>query len=368
MYIKEKPSFNDFFNVTKNVYGDNSSYVSLFKDDLKRFLSLKNPLFNKYGRGTYFVAFKDNIPVGRISAHIHDKSNEVHNEKVGYFGYFESINDLDVAKALLNHAEEWLREKGINKIKGNFNLTAMQQIGVMTSGFENYHYTDQVYGSKHLPLMLEENGYSKIFPMSTFELELSGFDETQLLKEKVQSVLNNNDYEFVTLKKKKIKAQMDLVRHVLNDGFQDNPMFVSLTNEEFEFQAKDMMWIIDEKISSLVTYKGKPVGTVVCIPDLNDFLKSTKSQFSLGTIFKFIRHKFKRDKAVIIFYSVTKDFHGQGINPAMLYQVITVLKLRGYKKLGFTWIADVNKSSLRQMEKLGAKKLHGLHLYEKVLS
>ena len=361
--IKEG-KFNDFFKVGEVVYPEGSPYVSLFKDDIKRFLSSDNPLFSKFGRGTYFVAYQDNKPVGRIVAHIHEASNQKFNWKRGYFGYFDCINDEDVSKALLDATMEYHKAEGMTEVMGNFNLTAMQQIGVMTSGFEKHHYTDQIYGAEHIPKLLEKYGFESTFPMTTFEIDLNDFEPQKLLKDKVKKLFEDKDYDFLEIKKKHFKEHMISVKNILNDGFADNPMFVPLTDEEFMFQAKDMMWIIDEKISSLVEYKGKPIGTVVCIPDLNGFLKNTKSQLSLKTPFAFLKHKLKKDRAVIIFYSVCQEHHGKGINPAMLYKVTTALKERGYQSLGLTWIADENVASLRQTQKLGANKLHGLNLYK----
>ena len=363
--IKEKGPFKEFFEAGITANANNPEYVSLFYPDLERFLTQDNPLFKHYGKGTYLTAYKDNKPVGRVVAHIHNKSNEKFNWKRGYFGYFDCIDDLEVSQKLLNAVEEYHKAQGMTEIHGNFNLTAMQQVGVMTKGHENHHYTDQVHNAKHIPKLLEASGYGAYFPMSTFEIDLSSFDPEKLHSQKVQNVLKSNDYSFLNIKRKDFSKCLESVKHVLNDGFSENPMFVPLTSEEFMFQAKDMMWIIDEKISSIVEYKNKPVGTLVCIPDLNPFLKTTGSKIGWKTPFAFLKHKMTKNRAVIIFYSVAKECHGQGINPAMLYQVMTNLKSRGYKSLGLTWIADVNKASLRQVEKLGATKLHELHLYKK---
>lgn len=366
--IIENGKINDFFKVGEIVYPKSSSYVSIFKDDLKRFLDKSNPLFKTYGKGSYFIAYRDGIPVGRIVAHIHYPSNEKFNIKRGYFGYFDCVDDVVVSKALLDHVMQYHKSEGMNEIAGNFNLTAMQQMGVMTSGFENHHYTDQVYGAAHIPTLLEKYGFKSSFPMTTFEINLNDFDPSKLLKKKVSDLFDDSNYKFLEIKKKHFNEHMLAVKEVLNDGFADNPMFVPLTDEEFMFQAKDMMWIIDEKISSLVEYKGKPIGTVVCIPDLNGFLKNTNSKLSFKTPLAFLKHKFNRDRAVIIFYSVCQEHHGKGVNPAMLYKVTTALKERGYKSLGLTWIADENVASLKQTEKLGAKKLHGLNLYKMDIS
>jgi GNAT superfamily N-acetyltransferase len=128
-----------------------------------------------------------------------------------------------------------------------------------------------------------------------------------------------------------------------------------------------MMWILDPRIAVMVHHRGRPVGVVICIPDLNPLMRATRSRFGLATPWHFLRFRLARRRAVIVFYSVVRDLHGRGLNGAMLHKVTTALKAAGYTRLGITWIADVNTGSLRQMEKLGARPLHRLHLYRKPL-
>lgn len=145
-------------------------------------------------------------------------------------------------------------------------------------------------------------------------------------------------------------------------------MFVPLSAPEMMFQAKDMIYIIDESISCLVYDQQEPQGVIVCLPDINPFLSETKSRLGFKTPFHFLRHRQKRDRAVIIFYSVCKRMHNQGLNGAMLFKVLTALKVRGYKTLGLTWAADINGPSLRQIERLGAERMHRLNIFQKSLS
>ena len=142
-------------------------------------------------------------------------------------------------------------------------------------------------------------------------------------------------------------------------------MFVPLTSAEFQFQAGEMMTILDPRLSSVLLHDGRPVGTIICIPDLNGLLKTTGSRITLFTPFHYLRYRLNRRRAVIIFYSVVRDHHGRGLMGAMLARTIGALRSAGYKKLGVTWIADSNQASLRQMEKLGGQPLHRLHLFRK---
>lgn len=360
--------FESFFRAPFEVYPKTSPYVSLMKADLKRFLDPKqNPLLNKFGRGTYFSVLEDGRPVGRISAHIHDASNGKFNKKLGYFGFFDCDERAEVGRLLLKAAEDWNRQQGMKEISGNFNMTAMQQIGVMVSGFENTAYTDQLYSPPQIAEHLRANGYQAEFPAKTFEIDLSQLDEETLIRDKHRKLLESGEFKFQDITFSNTRDCLGYARETLNDGFRDNPMFVPVSKEEFDFQAKDMMLVMDRKISVIMKYGQEAVGTLICIPDLNPFLKATDSRIKWNSPSQFLKHRLNPNRAVIIFYSVKQAYHNRGINALMLHRMVKNLKARGYKSLGLTWIADVNPASLRQTEFLKAKVLHEINLFRKAL-
>src|SRR5690606_7525197 len=140
-------------------------------------------------------AHRDAKVVGRICAHVHAASNRTHGLQRGYFGYFDCIDDDQTARSLLGAAEDWVRARGLTEIAGNFNLTAMQQIGVMTDGFAHPPYTDQVWSPPHIAGLLAENGYAAEFGMTTFEVDLRHADPPAI-GPKQQAILNNPDFTF----------------------------------------------------------------------------------------------------------------------------------------------------------------------------
>lgn len=358
-----------FFEVPFRVYG-RSPYVSPMKADVRRFLRADvNPLFTRGGGARrVLTAHRDGVPVGRIVAHLHPASNRRHGWRRGYFGFFDCADDVEAAGLLLGEAEAFVRAHGCDEVMGNFNLTAMQQIGVVTGGFDAAPYTDQQYNPPHIPRLLEAHGYAPEFPVSTWEVDLTRLDPSVLLGDAARERLADPGLRWERLRAKDFGRVLEEIRVVLNDGFDRNPMFVPLTPEEMAFQAKDMAMILDPRITALVHDAAGPVGTVVCIPDLNPFLRATRSRIGLLTPFHYLRHRLRRRRAVIIFYSVAARMQGRGLNAAMLHRVTTALKEAGYTHLGITWIADVNHASLRQVEKMGARPLHRLHLFRKALA
>lgn len=352
-----------FFEAPFHAYDALSGYVSPLKDDVLRFLDAgKNPLWRDGNPYQFWTVHRDEKPVGRIIAHVHRQSNALHGLKRAHFGFFDCAPDRDAAKLLLDAATDFARQQGQAELAGNFNLTAMQQCGVMTGGFDAEAFTDMVVNPPHIPELLKENGFEPFFPMRTFELDLATASTPPNQIEEVAG------YEFAPIVKKDFPALMEQARLVLNDGFKDNPMFVPLTAEEFRFQAGEMMAILDPRLSSILLHQGKPVGTIICIPDLNGFLKANRSRIGWATPFQYLRYRLNRRRAVIIFYSVAQEFHGRGLMGAILARTLHALRTSGYEKLGITWIADQNKASLRQMEKLGSKPLHQLHLFKKAVA
>lgn len=359
--------FEAFFQAPFAAYGPTSHYVSPMKSDLKRFLSAdENPLFSSDGELTYFTAHRGADVLGRITAHVHKASNATHGWNRAYFGYFDCADDGQAAAALLKAAEGWAKAHGHDEIMGNFNLTAMQQIGVQTGGFEAPPYTDLMYSPPHIARLLEENGYAPEFPMTTFELDL-GRAEPPDVGPKQQAVLDDPDFAFVTITRATVPDRMEDARLILNASFARNPMFVPVSKEEFHFQARDMKWVMDPRISAVLYHKGRPAACIICIPDLNPFLRKTRSRFGLTTLWYFLLHKLSSKRAVLIFSGVIPELQGRGVNPVVLRRVILAMKEAGYKTLGNTWISDENKASLAQKQKSHARPLHRLHLFRKAL-
>lgn len=348
-----------FFDAPFHAYPPEIGYVSPMRRDILRMLdATKNPLWQAGNPFRFWTVHRAGKPVGRIIAHLHRQSNERFGWRRAQFGFFDCADDQEAGRMLLDAAEGFAREQGMVELVGNFNLTAMQQCGVVTGGFEETAYTDMVVGPPWLPRLLWENGFAPFFPMTTFEIDLARAVPAA-------SALDPGRDSFAPIQKSSFPERMEDARHLLNDGFNENPMFVPLTPAEFLFQAGELSTILDPRLSSVLMRDHQPVGVVVAIPDLNGFLKATRSRISLATPWHFLRYRMRRKRAVIIFYSVARAAQGQGIMSAMIAETLQRARSAGYQTIGVTWIADENPASLRQVEKMNGRRLQRLHLFRK---
>jgi hypothetical protein len=358
-----------FFRVPFEVYPADSPYVTPMRADLERYLDpARNPLMrDDGGRLAFFTVWRDGRPVGRLTAHTHPSSNARHGLRRCQFGYFDCEDDLETARLLFDAAEAFARDQGCDELVGAFNLTAMQQAGILTGGFENLPYTDMVWGGPHLPRLLEACGYAPFFPMSTFEFDVGPNSADALLGGKQRAVLSDPDWTWKPITRGEFKARFEEARQCLNDGFSENPMFVPLTPAEFDFQAGEMMWIVDPRIACVAHYKGEPAGVIICIPDLNPFPEGDpRADGPDGPVPLHARPAATASGGDHLLFGEARPA-GPGLNGAMLYRVAKALYAGGYRQCGGTWIADENGRLSASDREAGARRLHRLHLFRKGL-
>ncbi len=360
--------FDSFFRVPFVQYGQESAYVSPFRADLQELLDgARNPTFPGTDALTYFTVLDGATPVGRVVAHIHGASNERYGQRAGSFGYFDCGDDAEAARLLLDAASAWLASRGCDQIAGNFNLTAMQEMGVVVDGHERAPFLAQHHNPGWIPGLLRQNGFEPYFPMTSWRLDLAQVDPESLLGPKQRAMLEDPAFRVEPIRRRGFRSAMDATWRLLNASFEPNPLFVPLTQEEFAFQADRMLWWIDSRIAHLLTFRGEPVGVIACLPDVNPLLRATRSRLTWGTPVHYARFRRSRTRASLIFGGVTPEMQNRGAAAVLLHAALTGMRHAGYRELGITWISDSNAPSLRQMEKLGAERHHRLALFRRRL-
>ena len=201
----------------------------------------------------------------------------------------------------------------------------------------------------------------------TFDTDVSAIQLDRLMADRHRRELESSDIRWSRVRRRGFARCLEEIRDLLNESFARNPMFVPLSREEFHFQAKEMMWIVDHRITQLAYRDNRLIGVTLCIPDLNPLVRATGSRVGPGAPWHFLRYRLNRRRAVSVFFAVRPSRHNQGICGAMLYRLTRDLRAAGYTHVGGTWISDENGASLRQMERLGSAPLHRLHLFRKSL-
>lgn len=360
--------FQTFFQVPFAQYGASEAYVSPFRGDLARMLDgAKNPVFGDPELITYFTVVRGGRPVGRITAHIHRASNERYGQRRGSFGFFDCANDDAAAGMLLGAASDWVASRGCDEICGNFNLTAMQEMGVVVEGHGRVPFTAQHHNPTWIPDLLTGNDFQPFFPMTSWSLDLTAADPDAVLGPRQRELLADPDLVIEPIERSRFRASLEVTWHLLNESFHANPLFVPLTREEFFFQVEAMLLVFDPRLAYLARYRGEPVAVIACLPDVNPLLRATGSRLRMSTPLHYARFRLARRRASLVFGGVVPEMQNRGLGGVVFRRALQGMCAAGYRELGITWISDGNAPSLRQMQKVGARPYHGLRLFRKSL-
>ena len=265
-------ALKQFINFPWSIYHDDPYWVPPLKSDVRELLSLKHPFYNHAERDL-FLAVKDGVPVGRIAAVINHRHNEFHAEKTGFFGFFECVQDQEVAKALLDSAENWIRGKGMNQVLGPVNPNTNEECGLLVHNFLSPPFVMMTYNPPYYMELLENAGYNKAKDLYAYWYHVG--KELPARLNRIVSKVYDKEKDLVVrnLDKKRFDADLDAVRTIYNEAWERNWGFVPMTDKEISHMAKKLKPLVEPRIINLAFVGGEPVGFAMGLPDYNNVLK-----------------------------------------------------------------------------------------------
>ncbi|BAI81611.1 conserved hypothetical protein [Deferribacter desulfuricans SSM1] len=358
-------NLGDFINFPHILYKDCPYYVHHLKMERKEFFNPKKNPFFEHAKVKYFLAEKDGKLVGRIAGIIDYNFIEFHGEKTGYFGFFDSINDLDVTKSLFEKVENFLRQQGIKKVIGPFNFSTNHEVGVLMNRYDEPPVVMMTYNYDYYPALIESNGYSKEMDLLAYKIEVEDFPERakrayKLLRERLKVDLRS-------INMKRFNEELDKVKKVYNSAWEKNWGFVPMTEKEFDFMAKNLKSILIPDLCIIAEYEGEPVGFSLTLPDINQILIELKGRLFPFGIFKFIKNFKKIDFARVITLGIVEKFRGKGLDYLLYYKTFENGFKHGFYKGELSWILETNKPMRLALEKMGAYVYKTYRIYSKEL-
>ncbi|MFC1690368.1 N-acetyltransferase, partial [Pseudomonadota bacterium] len=179
--VESKADLKTFISVSWQIYADDPHWVPRLLAERKSHLSPGNPFF-KHARWKAWIAFREGQPVGRISAQIDELYLARHDAETGFFGMLEGFEDPEIFAALFGAAENWLKQQGMRKILGPFNLSINQEIGCLVEGFDSPPYMMMGHARPYYDRLVKAQGYEKEQDTLAYELQQHMFGLPENIK------------------------------------------------------------------------------------------------------------------------------------------------------------------------------------------
>jgi GNAT superfamily N-acetyltransferase len=361
--VKTKKDLNRFIKLPWTIYKGNQYWVPPLIMDMKKILSRdKNPFF-KHSESEYFLALRRGDVVGRIAALVNDNHNEFHKEKTGFFGFFECIEDQDVANALFQNAADWIRSRGMDTMRGPMNPSTNDTIGFLVDAFDSGPVVMMTYNPPYYLGLAEDFGCKKSMDVYAY-----WFNAADPLPEKLlrvaERVQKKAGLEFRSINMKDFWGEVDKIHQVYNDAWSYNWGFVPMTDEEFHHLAKDLKPTVDPDLAFIAEFDGKPVGFCLTLPDYNQALKRINGRLFPFGLPKLLYYSRKIDQVRVITMGVIKEYQKRGIDALFYLETYRRGVAKGYKAGEFSWVLENNVMMNRTAELMGAKIYKTYRIYD----
>lgn len=363
---------DDFIRLPDRLYADVENYVSPLRMERRKAINeLANPYF-AHAVARFFIAWRDGLPVGRISAQIDELFLECHSERIGHFGFLDAEDDPRVFATLLHAAERWLADQGMQSVTGPFSLSINQECGTLIDGFGERSMMlmgyDPPYADKHICAA----GYEKARDLICYEYDVSAtpriMSERFVKRHRISSRLNVRSLDL-----KRYDSEMRSLLEIFNDAWSDNWGFVPITEAEWAAMAKRMKPILDYRMVWIARLDGEAVCMAFFLPNLNEAIADLDGRllpFGWAKILWRLKVRHPKTGRVLLF-GLKKAYQRSLLGSVLLMRVLEMLrqsgKALGYEHVELSWILEDNTVMRRLIESVGGREYKTYRIYRKNL-
>jgi hypothetical protein len=364
--IKKVDTQSDIMKFIKfqwEVYKGDPYWVAPLIMDRKKILSKeKNPFF-KHAEADYFLAYKDGKLSGRIAAIKNDLHNKYHNDKAGFFGFFECFNDQEVANKLFDTVKVWLKQRGFDEMRGPANPSSNDEYGMLLNGFEDEPRLLMTYNPKYYLTLCENYGLKKAMDLNAYKLVYDKVHSSDKLSRVAEIAKNRSGIKISQLNMKDFKNELEKFKLVYNKAWAPNWGFIPLTDEEFDAMAKDLKPLVEPSLVLFGEIDGKLVGAALVMLDYNQIFKSMNGKLFPFGIIKLLTQKKKITWARIITLGIIPEFQKKGLDAVFYWEIVNRAKELNITQGEASWVLENNDMMNRGALMMGGENYKQYRIY-----
>ncbi len=354
-----------FIELPYRLYAGDPHFIPpLRRDEHRRFDPAHNP-FLDHADMRLWLALDGERVLGRIAAIDDRLHNEVHRERVTWFGFLEATS-ADVTCGLLAAVEAHAAQIGSTAVRGPVNPSLHEAAGLLVDGFDDAPYALMSYNPASYPGFVEAAGYVKVKDLFAWALDL-----TQPAPERItriaERVRNRYNLTVRSVDLKRFDAELDVLKVIYRAAWADNWGFVPPTDAEIRQLAVELKPVVDPELVLFVEMAGEPVACAVSIPDVNQVLQLMNGRLLPFGFIHFLRRRRIVSRARMLLLGVLPKVQRLGIYPLLIAESHARGARRGYSSGEVGWTLEDNTLINAGIEAAGGRRSKTYRLYEKPL-
>jgi GNAT superfamily N-acetyltransferase len=362
--VESRKDLRKFIKFPWEIYKDEPNWVPPLIYDLKAKLNRKKNPFFEHAEMELFLALRNDETTGRIAAIVDENHNQFHEEKIVFFGLYESLNDLDTAKSLLDNVAAWGKERGMDALRGPVNLSMNDECAFLIEGFDSPPVIMMPYNHPYYLELMEKCGLRKAKDLFAFYMtkDHKTAEKVQEIAKKIREV---TDITLRALERKTVDKEAEKVKFIYNHAWEKNWGFVPWTEKEMSYMISKLKMIADFSLVILAEEKGKPVGFIFGLPNYNEVFKRMNGRITPFGIFKFFfyRKKIKGMRGIV--FGVLKEYRMTGLSYLLYSELEKNAQAKGYEWAETSWQLEDNDAINKFIASVGGEVYKKYRIYEK---
>jgi len=351
-----------FLDLPWSLYGNDPLWVPPLRLVQKELVGYRKHPFWEQAEIQTFLAWRNGQVCGRIAAIINRAHIERYDERRGFFGFFESIDDQEVATALLDAVREWLTQRNVPLMRGPANPSMNYECGLLVEGFDTpptflttynppyYARLIEAYGFRKSQDLLAFVGYRAQLP--EFDVRLSSLaDQAQERCQAVVRIMNT-------------RQDIDLMLELYNRSFDGMWGFVPLSKHEIKEFVSTLRYLVSPELALIAEVDGQGVGAVIGLPDYNPRIKLIDGKLFPFGFLKLLAKRRDLKRIRVLSINVVPEFQRWGLGLVLLKGLLPKALEMDVAEAEFSWIAESNALPLLGLQKSGLKLSKTFRMYD----
>ena len=361
---KLKKQFIDF---PHDLYKGDPNYVPEIYLGMQELMNPKKNPFFEHSNANLFLAFRDKKIVGRIAAIQNNNYNKFANTNVGYFGFFDVINDYSVAEKLLQTVVDWVKEKGHDGLYGPTNFSTNETAGILIKGFDRPPVINMTYNKPYYVDFVERFGFAKQMDLFAYKIPTQTVSEKSLrITERLEERLKRRGIIIRNVVLKNWSKEVKVIHKMYKKAWDKNWGFVPPTDKEFDHLAESLKMILVPEMVFIAEKNGEGIGFFLAVPNINEIMIKQKR----GRILPFgaLRLLFGKRKTKIlriILLGVEDEYRRLGIEAIFYSKIIRYAQNNGIKFGEGSWILENNEMMNKGLQNLNGEVYKTYRIYQK---
>ena len=366
--VSNKAERNRFINIHFELYKDVPQWVPPFKTDIHMMMNPKKHPYYEHSDAEFFIAEKDEQAVGKIAALENKPFNAYHGTKDAEFYLFDSINDQEVANALLQTVTDWAKARGLNRIVGPKGFGPLDGYGIQIEGFEHRQMMNMMnYNFPYYRDLVENFGFSKAVDFVSSYARPDLFVVPDKVKKAAEIALKRGSFELLNFKNKRHLVQWaPKIGEAYNKAFVNNWEYYPLSKREIDFVVSNVITIVDPDLLKVILKDGEIVGFTFPFPDVSAAMQKNKGRLGLFEIIRLFSEVKRTNWISFNGVGILPEYQGLGGNAIIYVELSNAMKAKPqFMNSELTQVAESAQQMRKDLANLGVKFYKNHRVYQK---